>query len=315
MRYIIKKICILILTMLLISFLTFLAFHIIPGDPARLILGTEASEEKLAVLRHQLGTDLPLWQQYLRWMKGFVTGDFGTSIRYSMPVASLLAGRVQVTVLLGLMVIAMVIVVSIPLGIFAASKRNTFIEQIINFFTMLGISFPGFFLSILFMWIFGLVLHLFTPGRYVSYDASWSGFLRFMFFPALSIAIPEIAILTKYVRTAVLDEMNEDYVRTARGKGISSMSILYGHILKNAIVAIIPLIGMMIGSIFSGSIIVEQVYAIPGIGRLLISSVTGRDFPLTQTLVMYVALVIVVTNFIVDILIQVIDPRIRLQGE
>ena len=314
MRYLFKKILILILTMFMISLLTFVAFHIIPGDPARLILGTEASEEKLALLRHQLGTDLPLSQQYTGWIKGFLHGDFGRSIRYSMPVVDLLAGRVQVTVLMGLMVIVMVLAVSIPLGIFAARKRNTWMEHVVNVLNMLGISFPEFFLSILFMWIFGLILHLFTPGKYVSYEDDLAGFFRFMFFPALSIAIPEIAILTKYVRTSVLDELREDYVRTAHGKGLAENRILYGHVLKNAIVAIVPLIGMIVGSIFSGSIIVEQVYAIPGIGRLLISSVTGRDFPLTQTLVMYIALVIVLTNFAVDILIQLIDPRIRLQG-
>ena len=179
---------------------------------------------------------------------------------------------------------------------------------------MTGISIPGFFLSILFMWVFGLVLHLFTPGNYVSYRDNPVGFFRFMFFPALAIAVPQIATLTKYVRTSVLGELDKDYVRTARGKGSTMHRILYGHVLRNAIVAVIPLIGMMIGSIFSGSIIVEQVFGVPGIGRLLIASVTGRDFPLTQTLVMYVAFVIVITNFIVDILIQLIDPRIRISG-
>ena len=314
MKYILKKTLILIITLLLISLLTFFAFHIIPGDPAHLILGTEASEEKIAALRRQLGTDLPLWKQYANWIGGLLTRDFGTSIRYSMPVSQLLAGRVKVTVLMGLMTLVMVVGSAIPLGIFAARMRGKAAEHVINATTMLGISFPGFFLSILFMWIFGLVLHLFTPGKYVSFTDDPAGFFRFIFFPALSIAVPESAILTKYVRTAVLDEMGEDYVRTARGKGIRMNGILYRHILRNAIVAVIPLIGMIVGSIFSGSIIVEQVYGIPGIGRLLISSVTGRDFPLTQTLVMYVALVIVVTNFVVDILIQLIDPRIRLQG-
>ncbi|SEA08388.1 peptide/nickel transport system permease protein [Lachnospiraceae bacterium NK3A20] len=314
MRYLIRKAVILILTMFLISLMTFLAFHIIPGDPAQLILGTSASAEKLELLRHQLGTDLPLWQQYTSWIFGFFRGDFGTSIRYSMPVKTLLGDRIVVTALLGLMVIVLTLVVSIPLGVYAASRRNTAAEQVVNFLTMIGISIPGFFLSIIFMWVFGLVLHLFTPGSYVSYQQDFGAFLRFMIFPALAIAVPEIAILTKYIRTAMLDEMDKDYVRTARGKGASHRTILYGHILRNAIVAVIPLIGMMIGSIFSGSIIVEQVFGVPGIGRLLISSVTGRDFPLTQTLVMYIALIIVITNFIVDILIQVIDPRIRLSN-
>ena len=314
MRYLIKKTLILIATMFLISLLTFVAFHIIPGDPAQLILGTEASPEKLQQLRHALGTDQPLLRQYLSWIGGLFRGDLGTSIRYSMPVAQLLAGRVPVTILLGVMVILLTLLFAIPLGVLSARVRNTFGEQIINFFTMLGISFPGFFLSILFMWIFGLVLHLFSPGNYVSYRDSFAQFFHFMFFPALSIAIPEIAILTKYVRTAMLDELSKEYVRTARGVGNSTGGILYRHVLKNAMVAVIPLIGMMIGSIFSGSIIVEQVYGIPGVGRLLISSVTSRDFPLTQTLVLYVALVIVLTNFVVDILIQLIDPRIRLSS-
>ena len=315
MRYLVRKTIVLLVTMFTITLLTFAAFHIIPGDPAMLILGTEASPEKLEQLRHTLGTDLPLLVQYRNWVAGLLSGNPGTSIRYSMPVADLVGSRLPVTVLLGIMTIILVIAASIPLGVFAVRKKDTVIEQFINFFTMLGISFPGFFLSILFMWIFGLVLHLFSPGNYVSYKDDFGGFVQFMFFPALSIAIPEIAILTKYVRTAMIDELSKGYVRTAKGVGNSVNGILYRHVLKNAIVSVIPLIGMMIGSIFSGSIIVEQVYGIPGIGRLLISSVTSRDFPLTQTLVLYVAMVIVVTNYIVDILIQLIDPRIRLSSE
>lgn len=314
MRYLVRKLIVLILTMFLISLFTFFAFHIIPGDPAQLILGTSASQEKLEALRHQLGTDLPLATQYKNWITGFLSGDFGTSIRYSMPVKDLLADRIQVTLILGIMVVILTLCIAIPLGVHAARVRNTFEEHIINAFTMLGISVPGFFLSILFMWIFGLVLHWFTPGQYVALSEDPAGFFRFMIFPALAIAVPQIAILTKYVRTAMLDELSKDYVRTAKGKGRGTSGILYGHVLKNAIVSVVPLIGMMIGEIFSGSIIVEQVFGVPGIGRLLIASVTGRDFPLCQTLVMYVALVIVLTNFAVDILIQVIDPRIRLQG-
>lgn len=312
MRYLVKKIIILLITMFLISLLTFCAFHIIPGDPAQLILGTTASPEKLDALREQLGTNLPLWQQYRDWISGFVRGDFGTSIRYSMPVKSLIEGHVTVTLLLGLMVILLTLAVSIPLGVFSARKQGTLAEPVLGFFNIIGLSIQGFFLSVLLMWVFGLVLHLFTPGAYVSYTEDMTGFLQYMIFPALAIAIPEIATLTRYVQTAVQEEMNRDYVRTARGKGAGTNRILYRHILRNAIVAVIPLIGMIVGSIFSGSIIVEQVFAVPGIGRLLISSVTGRDFPLTQTLVMYIALIIVLTNFAVDLLIQVIDPRIRL---
>ncbi len=314
MRYILKKTAILILTMFLISGFTFLAFHIIPGDPAQLILGTSASPEQLEALRHQLGTDLPLYRQYIQWITGFLHGDFGTSIRYSMPVASLLQGHLAPTLILGAMVIAATLLLGIPLGILGAHKRDSLCGHILSLLDMIGISFPEFFLSILLMWIFGLILHLFTPGQYVDYGSDPAGFFRFMIFPAAAIAIPQTAILAKYVRTAVIEELGKDYVRTAKGKGSTMQGILYSHVLKNAIVSIVPLIGMMIGSIFSGSIIIEQVFGIPGVGRLLISSVSGRDFPLTETIVMYIALIIVLTNFAVDIVIQWIDPRIRLNG-
>ncbi len=314
MRYLSRKLIVLVVTILLITVLTFLAFHVLPGDPAQLILGMDASEERLNALREQLGTNQPLYMQYIQWMKGFLHGDFGTSIKYGKSVSSLMAGRIPVTLILGSMVIVIVLAVSIPFGIFAAKHQNTWIEQAVNLTTILGISVPGFFLSILFMWVFGLVLHLFAPGSYVEFSEDAAGFFRFMIWPALAIAVPQTAILTKYVRTAAIDEMKQDYVRTARGKGSGINRILYGHVLKNAIISVIPLIGMMIGEIFSGSIIVEQVFGIPGIGRLLISSVTSRDFPLTQTLVVYIALLIVVTNFAVDLVIQAIDPRISLYG-
>ena len=311
-KYFLRKTLILVLTVFLISVLTFIAFHIIPGDPAGLILGTNATEEQLEALREQLGTNRPLSEQYTSWVSGFVRGDFGTSIRYRMPVSQLLKGRLPVTLALGLISLVIILLLGIPLGILAARKRGTWVERIIHFLTILGISVPNFFLCILLMWIFGMVLHFFTPGEYISYTKNVSGFFRSLFWPALSIAIPQTAILTKYIRTAMLEELGEDYVRTARGKGAGETWILYLHVLKNAIVAVVPLIGMIVASVLSGSIIIEQVYGIPGMGKLLIGAVTSRDFPLTQTLVIYITILIVLTNFLVDIAIQLIDPRIRL---
>ena len=284
MKYFLRKTLILVLTVFLISVLTFIAFHIIPGDPAGLILGTNATEEQLEALREQLGTNRPLSEQYTSWVSGFVRGDFGTSIRYRMPVSQLLKGRLPVTLALGLISLVIILLLGIPLGILAARKRGTWVERIIHFLTILGISVPNFFLCILLMWIFGMVLHFFTPGEYVSYTKNIPGFFRSLFWPALSIAIPQTAILTKYIRTAMLEELGEDYVRTARGKGAGETWILYLHVLKNAM------------------------------GKLLIGAVTSRDFPLTQTLVIYITVLIVVTNFLVDIAIQLIDPRIRLSG-
>lgn len=315
MRYLINKIGILLVTFVVISIVTFWLFHIVPGDPASMILGTNATQEQLDALRKELGTDRPVPEQYVGWIRGAVRGDFGTSIKYSKPVSELLSGKLPVTLILGGMALLIVILVGIPLGVFTAGRKHAAAEQLLNFFNILGISVPGFFLSILLIWVFGLMLRWFTPGRFVSLERDPAGFFRFMLFPAVAIAIPQTCILSKYIRTAVAEEVRADYVRTARGKGSTKNRILYVHVLKNAIVSVVPLIGMIVSGIFSGSIVIEQVFGVPGIGRLLIASVTARDFPLVQTLVMYIALVILLVNFLVDILIQILDPRIRISGQ
>ena len=312
MRYFIRKLGIMVLTLFIISMVTFWLFHIVPGDPAAMILGTSASQEQLENLREELGLNRPLQEQYVEWISGSLHGDFGKSIQYRKPVAKLLKGKLSVTLTLGAMAMTLVIIFGIFLGVFTAGRKHVLSEQILNILNILGISFPGFFLSILLIWIFGLSLHWFNPGKIVSFSRDPAKFFKFMIWPAIAIAIPQICILSKYIRTAVIDEARSDYVRTARSKGSTKNRILYVHVLKNAIVSVVPLIGMIVSGIFSGSIVVEQVFGIPGIGRLLIASVSARDYPTVQTLVMYIAILILVVNFIVDILIQILDPRIRI---
>lgn len=312
MRYFVRKVGILVLTLFVISIVTFWLFHIVPGDPAAMMLGTSASQEQLEDLRKELGLDRPMTEQYTDWVGGALHGDFGTSIMYRKPVSNLLKGKLSITLILGALSLALVIVIGIPLGVFTAGRKHAVSEQILNFLNILGISVPGFFLSILLIWVFGLILHWFAPGRFVTMERDPAGFFRYMIFPAIAIAIPQTCILCKYIRTAVIEEVRADYVRTARSKGSTKNRIMYVHVLKNAIVSVVPLIGMIVSGIFSGSIVIEQVFGIPGIGRLLIASVTSRDYPTVQTLVMYIAIVILIVNFIVDILIQILDPRIRI---
>ena len=312
MRYFVKKFAIMLLTLFVISIVTFWLFHIVPGDPAAMMLGTSASQEQLEDLREELGLNRPLVEQYADWVTGAVHGDFGKSIMYRKPVAILLKGKLSVTLILGAMSLALVILIGIPLGVFTAGRKHAISEQLLNIINILGISIPGFFLSILLIWVFGLVLHWFTPGRFVTLARNPAKFFRFMIFPAIAIAIPQTCVLSKYIRTAVIEEVRSDYVRTARSKGSTKFRIMYVHVLKNAIISVVPLIGMIVSGIFSGSIVIEQVFGIPGIGRLLIASVTSRDYPTVQTLVMYIAILILVVNFIVDILIQILDPRIRI---
>ncbi len=314
MSYLLRRVLVLALTLFFVSVAVFAAFHIIPGDPALLILGTEASEEQLISLRVQLGTDKPLLVQYGSWLRGVFHGTFGMSLRYTKTVESLIKNRIGVTAFLGVMVLCIVFVVGIPLGIGMGWKRGGVFYQLSSVIAMLGISVPGFFLGILVIWVFGLILHLFVPGSYVSYSENPSAFFRFLIFPAFTIAVPQIALLSKYLSSAVRAEMDSGYVRTARSKGNSGFGILVHHVFKNAIVAVVPMIGMIVGGVFSGSIIIEQVFGISGIGRLLIAAVTSRDFPLAQALVMYIALIVVVVNTLVDIVVQIIDPRIRLSS-
>ena len=312
MRYFVKKFGIMLLTLFVISIVTFWLFHIVPGDPAAMMLGTSASQEQLDDLREELGLNRPLVEQYADWVTGAVHGDFGKSIMYRKPVARLLKGKLSVTLILGAMSLALVILIGIPLGVFTAGRKHAISEQLLNIVNILGISIPGFFLSILLIWVFGLVLHWFAPGRFVTLARNPAKFFQFMIFPAIAIAIPQTCVLSKYIRTAVIEEVRSDYVRTARSKGSTKFRIMYVHVLKNAIISVVPLIGMIVRGTFSGSIVIEQVFGIPGIGRLLIASVTSRDYPTVQTLVMYIAILILVVNFIVDILIQILDPRIRI---
>lgn len=313
MRYLVRRLFTLILTLLLVSLLTFVAFNLVPGDPVSLILGTEASPERVAVVRTRLGLDMSPGQRYLSWLAGFARGDFGTSIKYSTPVRSLVATRLPVTLFLALLSLVLTAVISIPLGVYSARKRGTVQDRAIGSAMMAFLSMPNFFLGIVFVWLFGLVLKLFTPGGYVGYDADFARFLGYIFFPALAIALPNAAVVMKFLRGSAIGELRSDYVRTARAKGASEDRVLYGHVLKNAMIPVIALFGMIVAEIFSGSIIIEQVFSIPGIGRLLISSITSRDFPMVETLVMYIALVVVLANFAVDLVIQLVDPRIKVR--
>jgi peptide/nickel transport system permease protein len=313
MKTIIRRVFTLLLTLLLVSLLTFVAFNVVPGDPAEIILGTSASPQRLAVLRAQLGLNQPLPLRYLHWLGGFFTGNLGKSIKYSVPVGSLISSRLPVTATLAGIAILLIIALSIPLGVYCAKKRNTVIDKVLSAVTMINISVPNFFLGVIFIWLFGIVLMLFTPGSYVDFHTDPGGFFNYLFFPALAIALPNIATVVKFLRTSVIGQMQLDYVRTAYSKGNRDSAVLYRHVLGNALVPVITLFGMIVAEIFSGSIIIEQVFGIPGVGRLLISSISSRDFPLVESLVVYIALIVVVANFLVDVLLQAIDPRIRVK--
>ncbi len=316
MELIIKKIFTLIMTLFLVSVAAFLAFQVIPGDVVTSILGTEATPEREQALREELGLDKPPVERYVSWAGDVLKGDFGVSYRYSknmnemMPVKELIADKLPVTLWLAALSFVLIVLVSIPLGVFWAKSSNRFLDAALGVITQATMAVPSFFLGILVTYLCGVLLKWFTPGEYISYRDNMRGFLSYLFFPAISIALPKIAMTARFLRNSMLTELKTDYVRTAYSKGCSKRRVMYGHVLRNAMMPVITFLGMMIAEILAGSIVVEQVFGLPGIGRLLISSVSTRDFPVVEILILYITFVVIFVYFIVDILYRVIDPRI-----
>lgn len=312
MKFVVKKLITLIITLLVISLLTFTAFSVIPGDASLSKLGADASEEQVEALREEMGLNDPLPVRYGRWISGVVRGDFGDSYRYdSTTVSSLLADRLPVTVLLAVISLLIILVCSVPLGIASARFQGKWADALTGQLTQIVMAVPSFFLGIFLTYVFGLVLHWFQPGKFTPPSENIWESAKYLFFPALSVALPKIAMVVKFLRNAVLAEMKKDYVRTAYSRGNSDNGVLYGHVLKNALIPVVTFLAMVIAEILAGSIIVEQVFSVPGIGRLLISSISSRDYPVVQAVILYVTTVVVVINFLVDVLYQFLDPRVR----
>lgn len=301
--------------MFLVSFFCFLVFSVIRGDPASALGGIWVTPEQLAEIREAMGLGGNVFTRYFNWLSAFIAGNPGNSLSFrGESVSALLAQRIPVTVSLALLSLVLVLIISVPVSLFTIKKEGSAADRIVNFITAAGISTPGFFLGLLFIFIFGFTFRLFIPGEYINYKENFWGFLGCLFFPALAIAVPNAAVMVKFLRSSLFNELQSDYVRTAKSKGADSLYILRRHILKNAIIPSIAVMGMVIVEVFSGSVIIEQVFSIPGIGRLLIAAITSRDYPLIQAIMVYIAFIVVAANALADIVIIIIDPRIRTTG-
>ena len=316
MKYFIKKLITLIMTLFFVSVAAFLAFQIIPGDVVASILGTEATPEREEQLREELGLNKPPLQRYADWITDLLRGDLGESYRFSkgmnerMPVSELIGDKLPVTLWLAVLSMVLIVAVSIPLGVFWARSKSRFLDAALGVITQTVMAVPSFFLGILVTYLFGILLKAFAPGGYVSYQKDPAGFFQYLLFPALSIAIPKIAMTARFLRNSMLTELKSDYVRTAYSKGCTERRVAYGHVLRNAMMPVITFLGMIIAEIVAGSIVVERVFGLPGIGRLLISSISTRDFPVVEILILYITFVVIFVYFLIDILYRVIDPRI-----
>ncbi len=310
--YLIRRLFSLATTLAVVTLATFLAFEVIPGDPVLTMLGPDADPSLVAAMREELGTDLPLTARLANWVAGVLTGDLGTSIRYARPVGSLILDRVAVSLSVALLAMTAVVLVAIPLGIALAVRRSHWSEPFVATIIQVGMAIPSFWLGIILISVFGLSLGLFPTGGYVPFGAGLFASIRSVTLPAIAIAIPLIAVVVRYTRNSMIDQFSQDYVRTAFSKGFPVRHVVYRHVLRNAALPVITVLGMIFGNVVVGTIIIEQVFALPGLGLLLVTAVSARDFPLIQGLVLYITFFVTLFNLLVDLAYHVIDPRVEL---
>ncbi|MCX8117850.1 MAG: ABC transporter permease [Desulfobacterota bacterium] len=309
--YLLKRTIVLLLTLLIVSMVIFSVLMVLPGDPAQIILGIQATPEMLQKLRHQMGLDRPALLQYLQYMKNLALGDLGRSITYEVPVTSLILSRLQVTVPLALLSMLFSIGLSIPLGIYSSLHRNRPGDYGIMIFSQIGLAVPAFWAGILLILLFAVTLQWLPAGGFHPWQTDPLKALRSLLLPALSLGLVRAAVLTRMTRSSMLEVLGEDYIRTARSKGLSRRRVVYKHAFRNAIIPVVTVIGLQAGDLLAGAIIIENVFHLPGVGRLVFEAIGQRDLPVVQGVVLLIAFIIVVINFLIDIAYRYLDPRIR----
>jgi len=307
-----------VLTLAVASALVFAVLGLLPGNVAQVMLGESATPEAVAALEHQLGLDRPALVRYADWLRGLATFDLGTSHAYDAPIAELIAERLVVTVPLALLAMALTVVLALAAGVYAASRHNRAGDLAVMAASQLGIALPSFWSGILLAMLFAVTLPWFPSGGFAGWHEDeggglWEG-LRSLVLPAVALAVVQAAILARFTRSAVLDVLREDFVRTARAKGLTRRAVLWGHVLRNAMVPVLTVMGLQFANLITGTVVIENVFSLPGLGRLVFQAIGNRDLPLVQALVMLIAAAVVTINFVVDVLYAVIDPRLKLAG-
>ena len=309
--YLLKRFFILLVTLILVSMVIFAVLMVIPSDPAQIILGIHATPETLEVLRNKLGLDRPVVIRYLSYMKNLMTGDMGRSITYDVPISSLIFSRLQVTIPLALLSMIFAILLSIPMGIYSALHRNRIGDYGIMVFSQIGLAVPAFWAGILLILLFAVTLHWFPAGGFQYWLLDPMRALKSLLLPALSLGFVRAAVLTRMTRSSMLEVLGEDYIRTARSKGLPRRMVVFKHAFRNAIIPVLTIVGLQAGDLLAGAIIIENVFHLPGIGRLVFEAIGQRDLPVVQGIVLFIATMIVVINFVIDIAYRYLDPRIR----
>ena len=305
--YIRKRLLLMIFVLVGVSVVIFSMVRLIPGDPAFLILGDRATEENTALLRKQLGLDKPLLTQYWEFVSGMVTGSMGTSLLYRQPVRDLVLKRIPISIFLAIYAMALAALFTLVFSVWAATNRGKWIDQVIRISFLFFITTPAFWLGILFILLLSLKLHLFPVA---GYGRTVAEHLRYLFLPALTLAVQLSGVLIRNLRSQIIQSMESDYVRTARAKGLTETLVLWQHVLQNAIMPTVTIFGLQFGYLVGGTVVVETVFAVPGMGQLLIQSITGRDYPTVQAITIISATLVILVNLLVDLSYSFLDPRV-----
>ncbi len=309
--FLLRRVAILLATLLAASLVVFVVMQVLPGDPAAVVLGTGARPDTLAALRHQMGLDQPVLAQYARWAGGLATGRMGMSYTYDVPVATLIGERLPVSLpLAGLAILASTLT-AIPLGIWTAARRGRAADAAVVGVAQLGIAIPNFWLGLLLILLFAVRLAWLPAGGFPGWGGGAWPALRALLLPATALALPQAAVLARVTRAAVLDVLGEDFIRTARAKGLSRRAALWRHAAPNAMIPVVTILGLQVAFLLAGTVIIEQVFSLPGLGRLLFQAIAQRDLMVVQDLVVLLAASVIAVNFVVDLAYAALDPRLR----
>ena len=309
--FLLKRLLTLLATLAGASVVIFLVLEILPGNAAQMLMGPDAAPEAVQALAVKLGLDLPPMQRYWQWVSGMLAGELGTSYAYSSPVLELVLERLALTVPLAMMAMALTTVLALVVGVYAASRHNRLGDVGLMGLTQLGIAVPNFWFAILLILLFSVHLQWFSAGGFPGWDEGVADALKALLLPALSLAVVQAAILARITRSAVLEVLREDFVRTARAKGLSQRATLWRHVLRNAMIPVVTVMGLQFANLLAGTIVVENVFYLPGLGRLIFQSISNRDLIVVRNCVMLLATMVIIVNFVVDVLYAVIDPRVK----
>ncbi|QDG74961.1 ABC transporter permease [Labrenzia sp. PHM005] len=311
LHYFLKRLLSLALSLVAASAVIFLALEVVPGDPAAYMLGLNAQEDTLAALREELGLNGTILERYLSWAGGLLSGDFGVSYTYRTPVAEMIGERLWVSLPLALYALTLSTLIAFPAGIWAASRRGTAVDASVMGVTQLGVAIPNFWFAMLMVLVFAINLRWFSAGGFPGWDAGFFAGMKALTLPAIALALPQASILTRVMRSSLLDTLGEDFIRTARAKGLTKGQALWRHAVRNALIPVLTILGLQFSFLLAGAIIIENVFFLPGLGRLVFQSISARDLIVVESVVMLLVFAVIIVNFAVDMAYAWVDPRLR----